>query len=46
MKPAPELTRQAPAGAGAAAARPSGRRPVVERIAGWSARHSVITLVS
>ena len=46
MKPAPELTRQAPAGAGAAAARPSGRRPVVERIAGWSARHSIITLVS
>jgi putative drug exporter of the RND superfamily len=49
MKPAPELTQHTPAGPGPAAvvtARPGGRRPVVERIAGWSARHAVITLVS
>jgi putative drug exporter of the RND superfamily len=44
MKPAPELTQHPPAGA--VTARPGGRRPVVERIAGWSARHAVITLVS
>ncbi|HEY6278885.1 MAG TPA: MMPL family transporter [Streptosporangiaceae bacterium] len=40
MKPAPELTRNAQARAGGE------RRPVVERIAGWSARHRLIALVS